>query len=70
MVRRERTGNGAVAAMTTGDGRPWETAGMSAGPTAGDGYRASSLPCLDRGEVVAPLLGNIYPAAVLRGTSQ
>ena len=33
--------------MATGDGRPWETAGMSAGPAAGDGYRASSLPYLD-----------------------
>ena len=30
--------------MVAGDERPWETAGMSAGPKAGDGYRASSLP--------------------------
>ena len=30
-VRREGTGNGAVTAMATGDGRPWETTGMSAG---------------------------------------
>lgn len=31
------------AAMVAGDGRAWETAGRSAGPKAGDGYRASSL---------------------------
>ena len=31
-------------AMAIADGRLWETAGMSAGPKASDGYRASSLP--------------------------
>ncbi len=33
--------------MAIGDGRPRETAGMSAGPKAGDDYRASSLPYLE-----------------------
>lgn len=32
------------AAKARGDGRPWETAGMCATPTACTSYRASSLP--------------------------
>ena len=43
-VRREGTGNGAEMVRVTGDGRPWETMGMSAGPKVCNGYRASSLP--------------------------
>jgi len=35
---------GSDDAKTSGDGRPRETAGMSAGYTALLGYRASSLP--------------------------
>ena len=46
-VRWEGTRNGAVTAMAAGDGRPWETEGMNAGPTAKDRYGASSPPYHD-----------------------